>query len=813
MAGRLRCTDCQLGGQLQPATLPPCNSRLTACNRTIPRGYKASQQLLHLASIATLYPAVIPRPRYLSVASCSQQATAGSQVVASISNLLPHLAEGSAAAAVAGSDTTGSSPGAGHSTQLQEGPEGQGQVVLEQGAAPAPPQQQPICHQPTPHQPTSPAPSSGLPGPPPPFPVGLGVAEGAFLLGFPEDEVEVIRLNAPLLFPLLQPAAVTALTHTSASTLTVSQLTEQLPRRRAEQGLAGAGRRGRRRPALRSSGHHPATQAAADRQADQVEPAAAAAAAATAAAAGASQLGGPAPDPAPGTDRPARTNSTTYSSPSSQSLPLLGPAPVTPHGDPGPGPPRPPSPGPSLLSGVQAGRLVFLVGGAAALQCAAPLNDLLLQLGLAPALVAAAQPSHADLSLLQVRDRVRAAHAEYYRLVRPLQLPPSFSAGQLPPSFHLASESGQAEVETQSGSGMGGGERPREEGERGSRAGQGLVLDQLLSTRVSLSLSLDAGQVPSSSGGSRYDAAELVVLDGLLREEERCQLLDWLTHAGHDHSGPPPEDKWELACVDRVGDQATWGLRQHMLQALEHDPPAALLALQARLAALYPEYQLCHMPADMLSEDAGEAGEEEGGAGLSSFVGNAVMAGDPCSWHDDANPAMLPPTSPWVHCYGYYYNREPGRPRFVSMLLYLNEAWPDELHAETLFVDPSTQVGVFARPAPGRVVLMDQDTSHRISPPSAVAAGAPRYSLVWKMVWLPRDDPTLPTPARLLRSSNYSGGLPIATDPSHATDSGSCLACSSPSLPGVCRPEWGPPLRLGSAGEPVWRAAWQPAAT
>ncbi|GFH18819.1 Fe2OG dioxygenase domain-containing protein, partial [Haematococcus lacustris] len=200
--------------------------------------------------------------------------------------------------------------------------------------------------------------------------------------------------------------------------------------------------------------------------------------------------------------------------------------------------------------------------------------------------------------------------------------------------------------------------------------------------------------------------------------------------AGHDHSGPPPEDKWELACVDRVGDQATWGLRQHMLQALEHDPPDALLALQARLAALYPEYQLCHMPADMLSEDAGEAGEEEGGAGLSSFVGNAVMAGDPCSWHDDANPAMLPPTSPWVHCYGYYYNREPGRPRFVSMLLYLNDAWPDELHAETLFVDPSTQVGVFARPAPGRVVLMDQDTSHRISPPSAVAAGAPRYSLV-----------------------------------------------------------------------------------
>lgn len=38
--------------------------------------------------------------------------------------------------------------------------------------------------------------------------------------------------------------------------------------------------------------------------------------------------------------------------------------------------------------------------------------------------------------------------------------------------------------------------------------------------------------------------------------------------AGHDHSGPPPEAKWELACVDREGDQPTWGLRPEMLDAL-----------------------------------------------------------------------------------------------------------------------------------------------------------------------------------------------------------------------------------------------------
>jgi hypothetical protein len=36
-------------------------------------------------------------------------------------------------------------------------------------------------------------------------------------------------------------------------------------------------------------------------------------------------------------------------------------------------------------------------------------------------------------------------------------------------------------------------------------------------------------------------------------------------------------------------------------QALEERPPSALVALQTRLAALYPEYVICHMPADVLS--------------------------------------------------------------------------------------------------------------------------------------------------------------------------------------------------------------------
>jgi hypothetical protein len=54
-------------------------------------------------------------------------------------------------------------------------------------------------------------------------------------------------------------------------------------------------------------------------------------------------------------------------------------------------------------------------------------------------------------------------------------------------------------------------------------------------------------------GNYRRDEGHLVVLDGLLPPGERQQLLDWLTASAHDHRGPPPEDKWEMSCVDRTG--------------------------------------------------------------------------------------------------------------------------------------------------------------------------------------------------------------------------------------------------------------------
>lgn len=86
--------------------------------------------------------------------------------------------------------------------------------------------------------------------------------------------------------------------------------------------------------------------------------------------------------------------------------------------------------------------------------------------------------------------------------------------------------------------------------------------------------------------------------------------------------------------------------------------------------------------------------------------------------------------------------------------------------------------GVFVRPKPYRVVLMDQDVAHRLSTPSATA-NKPRYSLVWKLV--------------MLHKAQAGTGQPTANSAS------------------IARKEWGQPVYFGSAAH-VLRAAKSAAA-
>ena len=56
-----------------------------------------------------------------------------------------------------------------------------------------------------------------------------------------------------------------------------------------------------------------------------------------------------------------------------------------------------------------------------------------------------------------------------------------------------------------------------------------------------------------------------------------------------------------------------------------------------------------------------------------------------------------------------------GRPLLVSLLLYLDDRWPRQWDAETLFLDDDTDIGIVVRPKRYRAVLMDQVISCRAS--------------------------------------------------------------------------------------------------
>ncbi len=67
-----------------------------------------------------------------------------------------------------------------------------------------------------------------------------------------------------------------------------------------------------------------------------------------------------------------------------------------------------------------------------------------------------------------------------------------------------------------------------------------------------------------AAGGVREDKSHVVVLDGLCTDDDRVNILEWLTGQNHDYNGPPPEHKWQQVCVDRAGDRATWGLQEEV---------------------------------------------------------------------------------------------------------------------------------------------------------------------------------------------------------------------------------------------------------
>jgi len=298
----------------------------------------------------------------------------------------------------------------------------------------------------------------------------------------------------------------------------------------------------------------------------------------------------------------------------------------------------------------------------------------------------------------------------------------------------------------------------------------------------------------ADSAPSRTDSSAVVVLDGVVGEPLRAALLDAFTEPGWPHAtaaGPPP-GKWVRETNDGVGELPSgdggtagdgdppnsWGLSATALAAVARSPSVRVVL--ARLGALYPEYAVRFMPADALEPEGvpggmsavfgngnddhrpKDDGDETGYDRIATVVGNAAVNTDSFKWHLDMDPQSLHPTAPFAERFGSYVNRSVARPFFVSALVYLNgpEPWTPEKDAETLVLDPGTGTGVFIRPAPGRVLLMDQDATHRVSPPSR-SVDVPRYSAVFKLCFYPKDPETRPS---------------------------------------LTREEWGAPIRFGTAG-------------
>ena len=264
-----------------------------------------------------------------------------------------------------------------------------------------------------------------------------------------------------------------------------------------------------------------------------------------------------------------------------------------------------------------------------------------------------------------------------------------------------------------------------------------------------LNVELDGAEVDG-----RFDVSSVVAVDGIVDDALREALLELLGGGEEPH----PEF-WEQGVFTdtTTGDagRGGYGLRAEALEALcaDEPPPAAIVELQSRLAKLIAA-------ANAESVVVARQPEAALGGEVPPLAGNAPCAADAAdaySWHVDADPLQLPP-SPWTDAFGRYPNRAPGKPRFVSALVYLNPAWEAEWGAPTRFLDCGSGDVLEVPVAPGRVVLLDMDVSHSVTAPTAAAGERARYSLVFKLVLHP------------------SGGEAAIADP-----------------------RWGAPVRFGSA--------------
>lgn len=230
-----------------------------------------------------------------------------------------------------------------------------------------------------------------------------------------------------------------------------------------------------------------------------------------------------------------------------------------------------------------------------------------------------------------------------------------------------------------------------------------------------------------------YDCSTILIIDDFIDDTLRERLLDVILHRDgtwNDKENGPDPRYWERGALNdipgKLSETTCWGLKDEFIDDLCYNHHDAIEEAENKILELFPEFRVTRMPDAVYGN-------------VSQLTANAPTHGDVFSPHIDADPNGTP-ASPWTDVFGRYYNRNAGKPRFVSCLLYLNDEWQDDWGATTKFFDPPTGETFDVTPKPGRCIIMDQDVQHSVVPPTAAAGKRPRYSLVWKLILHPKKD-------------------------------------------------------------------------
>jgi 2OG-Fe(II) oxygenase superfamily len=256
---------------------------------------------------------------------------------------------------------------------------------------------------------------------------------------------------------------------------------------------------------------------------------------------------------------------------------------------------------------------------------------------------------------------------------------------------------------------------------------------QLQELKPTVRVEVDGAMVTGSSGERFWDTSSVLVFDNVISDDLRTRLLDVVV--GREdfeddpwdwtNDGPDPRRWVRGGLIDIPGQegQPCWGLSDEAIDdlCLHHD---AFEEFESIVSGIFPQFSVSRLPEAVLGDS------------VSPMTANAPTHGDVFTYHIDGDPNMTPP-SPWTDVYGRYPNRQPGKPRLLSCLVYLNDEWKDEWGAPTRFLDVATDTHYDIQPKPGRCVFMDQDITHTVVAPEEAAGKRPRYSLVWKLIFHP----------------------------------------------------------------------------